>query len=745
MSFDVYIKKKQKVINLLSSIKDKCKEDSTKQFIEQKLNNIIDDRYIISVFGHFSNGKSTFLNALMGFGDEVLVEDDLPSTATITRLKYPNDLELLNKAQITHVDGIVDVIPMEELKNYSARNRSFDVENKIKEITLFLDSEYLKNGVEIVDTPGFNSTYTVHTDIAKGYVEKSDASIFLFSYDKPGSEEEFKFLNYINKYMNRVFFVVNKIDLDDDPQNVESSIISTLEDIRSKLKIKNVNIEDKEIYPISAKLAKEAIKEKSKAKKEYSKFDYFKNELSNYLTSDENSKDRLFEPLLAVERKLLEERKLIEERIRICSKNQEDIKKELENQRKNIENAEKELKEKKKYIQNNVRSAISNAKNIIENNNFSIVEEVKDELQDISSQFHLRLVDFESMAIGVHDKFLKNWNSLTNKLEDKFIEIIEENIDNDKEVKETSDRLISIIHKSLDINKIDIETPKFDFKELDGINKEIENRKKDYENNREKLLRSKDDKQKYTLLIEEKEKLQRQIDKLLSDKERKLESIGEARPYKAEIMVQQEKKRGGLLGGLGNLLFGPKIVSKRESFVDYSEVEFIEKKRKEVQDNFSSEILVKEEEMKNKLHETMLFGDIDSKIFDMEFDTKQSRERYLKILETEEDEKLKMSSQIIKVSKDNFLKEIRRASEEYERIGKLFLDSNKNLMTTIILSALDEERRQVDELKNNIYTIANIEGTSPEELQIEVKNMYDNLQIILDNIKEVKRFREEEI
>lgn len=745
MSFDVYMRKKQQVIDLLCSVKDKATEQSTIQFIEQKLKNIREDRYIISIFGHFSNGKSTFLNALMGFGEEVLVEDDLPSTATITRLKYPNDLEFLNKAQIAYADGNIDIIPMGDLKNYSARNKTFDIENKIKEITLFLDSEYLKNGVEIVDTPGFNSTYTIHTDIAKGYVEKSDASIFLFSYDKPGSEEEFKFLSYINKYMNRVFFVVNKIDLDDDPQNKENSVRNTLEDVRSKLKLKNVAIEGKEIYPISAKLAKEAIKEKSQAKKEHSKFDYFKTGLSNYLTSDENSRDRLFEPLSAVQAKFKNERKLLEDRIRICSKNQEDIKRELENEIKKIEKAEKELKEKKKYIQSNVRNAVINARNSMERSNAKIVEEVKEELKDISSQFHLRLTDFGSMAIGVHDKFLKNWNLLSSKLEDKLVEIIEENIDSDKDVAETMDRLLPIIHKSLDINKVDIETPKFDFKELQEIDKEIENKKREYESYREKLLSSRDDKQKYMLLMSEKEKLERQIEKLSGDKDRRLDSIGEARPYRGETMVNYKEKREGFFGGIGNILFGPKTVSKRESFVDYSEVEFVEKKRNEVQDKFSSEILVKEEEMKNKLYESMLLGDIDSRIFDMEFDTKQSRERYLKILETEEEEKLKLSSQIIKVSKDNFFKEIKRASDEYERIGKLFLDSNKDLISTIILGALDGERSQLDGLKNNLYTMSTMAGASPEELQMEIKTMYDKLQIILDSISELEKFGEDEL
>lgn len=211
--YEVYQEKRNRVIRVLSKAQDTVDDERIKSTIGGKIQQLEKDKFIVSVFGHFSNGKSTFLNSLMGFGREVLKEDEAASTATITRLRYAEEgSDKCDRAEVIYRDGAREWISIEELKDFVARNKKRNVERSIAEVVAYLSSAFLENGVEIVDTPGFNSTYELHTEIALRQVEESDAAIFLFNCEKPGSYVEFQFLKKIRKYMDRVFFVMNKFD-----------------------------------------------------------------------------------------------------------------------------------------------------------------------------------------------------------------------------------------------------------------------------------------------------------------------------------------------------------------------------------------------------------------------------------------------------------------------------------------------------------------------------------------------------
>ena len=316
--FDEYKKKKEAVLNVIDGIVSAVSDEDVAKVLKQKRNQLNDDRFVVSVFGHFSNGKSTFLNALMGYGDEVLVEDDAASTATITRLKYASEKdENYNKADIIYRDGRLELIPIGEIKDYIAKNSRLEVENEISEVKLHVNSDFLKNGVEIVDTPGFNSTYRLHTEIALRQVEESDAAIFLFNCEKPGSDQEFNFLKRINKYINRVFFLMNKYDKRSDPNND-----TEIEDLYRKLNEIGMNMEGKKIYPISSLMARNAIKNADEKMMELSRLPAFESILVSYLLSDENVSDRLFSPIASIKGLLGEKIVSISEQIEVCSKDE---------------------------------------------------------------------------------------------------------------------------------------------------------------------------------------------------------------------------------------------------------------------------------------------------------------------------------------------------------------------------------------------------------------------------------------
>jgi len=739
MSFQNYKRKKKEVVEVLNNIKGKLENEDIIKLIDEKIKNIEDDRFIISIFGHFSNGKSTFLNALMGFGEEVLIEDDLPSTAAITRLRAPQSNEMLNKAQVIFNNGNTEIIDINELGKYSATNDDYNVEFKIKEVILYLDSEYLKNGVEIVDTPGFNSTHEVHTEIAKNHVAKSDASIYMFSYEKPGSEEEFKFLNYINKYMSRIFFVVNKIDLCD---RTENTIENTVENLRDKLISKDVNIEGKEVYPISSKLAKEAILEESQSKKEESRFEFFKDGLGNYLTSEDNLKDRLLEPISAVQTRLNIERELLNEKMSACSKDSEELAKEIELKKKIISDCEEAIKDKKRNINKEVRDVMNNVKTNFQQNAGQVINEVKNELNEINTEFDIALTDFSNMAIGVYDKIVRNWEVTRGNLEDEFATIIEENIDDDKKVDEIKNEIMDIIHKSLDIERIDVSDPKFDFKELDKIDKEIQKNKNEYDRTRNKLSECNNDRMKIESLIEQKESIEKDIRRLYDEKRTNLDSIGNAQVESGFKSNRVERNRKGIFGVVGNVLFGAKVTMEQEHFTDYTAVNYAKEQRQSVENEYSEKVDLQKRLYERKLNEMIVMGDVEGRLLDEEFENKEARKKYLQKLNSSDEIKNKMSAKLIKVSRDNFYKEIKNVCDEYVHKASIFLDGQRNLLINIIKEVINDEIKELDNKKESLYSITTLKNKSPEQLQEEFKILTLRLVNVTDAIDEVKKYKE---
>ncbi len=742
MSFKQFNEQKQNVIKFLNRVNCNITDKEINQFICNKIENIEANKFTISIFGNFSNGKSTMLNALMGFDNDVLVVDELASTATITRLKEPEYEEMANKAEVLYSNGEKKLIDLDELKTFSARNEKQEVEEVIKEVTLFLDSEYLKNGVEIVDTPGFNSSHKIHTEIAKGYVDKSDASIFLFTFDKPGSDTEFKFLQYVNQYMNRIFFVVNKIDTRNKSENSLDEGISKL---RNKLLEKNVEIGNKKIYPISAKLHQEGLRENSSKKLEDSKFHIFKEELAQYLTGNENTKDRLIEPLEAIVSKMGAESIFLQERITSCSKDQDGIMDEIKMKQKEIEEKKKILKEKKKHIQITVNESIRNAKSNFQKATEAILEEVKGEVSDVKTEFDAKLTDFGSLALGVYDKFLKKWNYSRELLENDLRRLIEENIDDLKTSQKLESKLMNIIHCSLDIEKIEIEDPKYDFTELQNIDKEIENSKKEYERNKEKLRMSMKNKKKYDELDQKRKELEEKINKLEYRKNLRLDQLGEPIPVKAARMKEERRDREGFFGKSIDKLFGRKVVQVKEEYIDYESVNFIEEQRKRVENEYS--LQTEEQKIKIKENQDILSGvdDLEFDIYNAEYDEKQAREMYINMLKSSDDKKNQLEKTIIRISKKNYIKEIEGICNEYFEKANKFLDKQKSGITTILNESIKYDLQEIENLQNNLFNITTLTNKTPEEINIELKSLTTSLEELQLAIQDINKFKQGEL
>ena len=207
--------------------------------LEKLHEKLTSDTFKIMVMGNFKNGKSTFINSLLGA--EVLPAYVTPCTAIINEVKYSEQTraalyfmdplpetytEVPEKALLHMQKHEMKNIPMldisiDEIEDYMTIPLGMGAEeaskqSPYKKMELFWPLELLKNNVEIIDSPGLNEN-PVRTNVTMSYLANADAVIFVFSSLAFGSYEE---LNYIDTTLAQsgfnkksIFCVVNRYDM----------------------------------------------------------------------------------------------------------------------------------------------------------------------------------------------------------------------------------------------------------------------------------------------------------------------------------------------------------------------------------------------------------------------------------------------------------------------------------------------------------------------------------------------------
>ena len=171
----------------------------------------LEDLFTIVVVGEFNAGKSSLINAL--FGVKLRVEGPIPVDDRISILRHG------------------DPATTRQLSNFVVEQ--------------FYPIDFLRN-ITLVDTPGTNSIVQRHQEITEDFIPRADLVLFITSIDRPLSESERKFLEYIREWGKKVVFVLNKIDTKE-----EAEIAQVLEYLKTN--IRAIFGFDPVIYPVSAK------------------------------------------------------------------------------------------------------------------------------------------------------------------------------------------------------------------------------------------------------------------------------------------------------------------------------------------------------------------------------------------------------------------------------------------------------------------------------------------------------------
>lgn len=177
-----------------------------------------EDRFLVLVFGDFSRGKSTLINALLG--EKLLPSKETPTTGAINIIKYGADQKAcvyfkdnLSIPKEISIDEFRQLVTIKENSEDGAGSPLSYIENTIERIELYYDVALCKNGVEIVDSPGLNDRQS-NTKLTYGFLPKSDAAIVVLSAEALLTAPEVENIkSLVNSGYKNLLFVVNFWDL----------------------------------------------------------------------------------------------------------------------------------------------------------------------------------------------------------------------------------------------------------------------------------------------------------------------------------------------------------------------------------------------------------------------------------------------------------------------------------------------------------------------------------------------------
>ncbi|MEE3704411.1 dynamin family protein [Campylobacter sp. CX2-8023-23] len=171
--------------------------------VSQRLINAYDSannsKFKIAVTGVINAGKSSTLNALMN--QNILGASNIPETANLSILTYsedefakvcfwsPEELKSMNLEPKEMKDKIV---PISELKLYTTAAN--EISKMVKEVILGIKLDILKDGIDIVDTPGLDDAVVLREILTANYMSQSDFTLHLMNASQSATKKDMAFI-----------------------------------------------------------------------------------------------------------------------------------------------------------------------------------------------------------------------------------------------------------------------------------------------------------------------------------------------------------------------------------------------------------------------------------------------------------------------------------------------------------------------------------------------------------------------
>lgn len=742
-----YTKRKDNVVNYLNEVisffQEQQKDDTVAGLTKLK-DNVEHNLFSIVLVGEFSAGKSTFLNALMH--KKILPSFTSETTATVNFLRHKEEAPNGEAGIVYYNDGHTEVLSDLNLKTIeqvvSTRGDKGEerIATTIDHVDLFLDSDFLKKGVMLVDSPGLNGVADNHREITERQIKASHASIFMFSADHPGSKTDFEFVKELrDQYGNQsdnIFYVLNKINVirKDEGQTIEGVI----DDLKKSYQKQFPDDEYiPKIWPVAANAALVArdkdieeyqggeivkTQERRDELERISRMKDFEERLWKYLTEGERTKAQLLEPINTSMSELVEQRDLLE-----TEKNYLETK----------ESNEELIKQKEELEQrvadlNNEKNRISNPLSIKIN---TIVRDLIEKINVNSDSIRKRIV-VEVKEIDDPEEMNNYSNGITQKIENRYKKLVK-SID-----QELQNELLLAVQEECEQYYSEIQDKLFNAETTSAVriknanfNPKIIHVNNNVEKNEAELaeLKKQMSKIRQNILDLKKDSIEAQVsEEQIAEKEAELRDLRNNRAnYNANFVVPdihyretpewKQGSRGGLLGGIAWLLVGSKKELVTTQVADTTARDIAIEERDKYIKGIDEEIdKVKEEKAKIKM------GAKSSKSINIEIE--EQREKIERIQEEYANKQKKFI--------ENMKKNSKRACKRMARDIEYYVEDCSENFASSMSDYLNSQKKRYLELTKDTFR---------GSIQREINKQSQKLNRIIETLNTEGKEREEKI
>ncbi|MBN8190684.1 dynamin family protein [Bacillus sp. NTK074B] len=159
---------------------------------------------ILAFCGHFSSGKSTMINRLMG--EDILPSSPIPTSANLVKVHHsPTDFAKIHyhQSRPLYFEAPYDFDAIKDFCKNGEDVYSVEIGRKRSE---------MPEGVSVLDTPGVDSTDDAHRLSTESAIHLADAVFYVMDYNHVQSQVNFEFTKEMIRHGVKLYLIVNQID-----------------------------------------------------------------------------------------------------------------------------------------------------------------------------------------------------------------------------------------------------------------------------------------------------------------------------------------------------------------------------------------------------------------------------------------------------------------------------------------------------------------------------------------------------
>lgn len=181
----------------------KNEDEETAEKAKQLLIKLQQNEYAIAFCGHFSAGKSSMINRIVG--ENLLPSSPIPTSANLVKIKSGEEY-----ARVNFKEGNPRLYPAPY--NYETVKTYCKDGDTIQSIEISHTTDKLPNDACIMDTPGIDSTDDAHRVATESALHLADLVFYVMDYNHVQSELNFLFTKELTNAGKEVYLVINQID-----------------------------------------------------------------------------------------------------------------------------------------------------------------------------------------------------------------------------------------------------------------------------------------------------------------------------------------------------------------------------------------------------------------------------------------------------------------------------------------------------------------------------------------------------